>query len=47
MTDAGSAYVEYVRRALRDLDAGQRAIHDVRDLSRGQLRLAVTPTFTA
>ncbi len=29
-----------------DLDAGQRALHDVRDLSRGQLRLAFTPTFT-
>lgn len=46
LTDAGHAYVEYARRALRDLDAGQRAIHDVRDLSRGQLRLAITPTFT-
>jgi hypothetical protein len=30
-----------VRRALWDLDAGQQAIHDVRDLSRGQLRLAM------
>src|ERR1700736_851018 len=45
LTDAGHAYVEYARRALRELDAGQRAIHDVRDLSRGQLRLALTPTF--
>jgi LysR family cyn operon transcriptional activator len=46
LTDAGYAYGEYVRRALRDLDAGQQAIHDVRDLSRGRLRLANTPTFT-
>lgn len=47
MTDAGRAYVAHVRRALQELDAGQRAIHDVRDLSRGLVRLAMTPTFTA
>jgi len=47
VTDAGAAYVEYARRALRELDAGQRAIHDVRDLSRGTLRLLTTPTFTS
>lgn len=46
LTDAGRVYVDYARRALRELDAGQRAIHDVRDLSRGSLRLATTPTFT-
>jgi LysR family cyn operon transcriptional activator len=46
LTDFGSAYIEYARRALLDLEAGQRALHDVRDLSRGQLRLAFTPTFT-
>jgi len=46
-TDAGTAYIEYARRALRELQAGERAIHDVRDLSRGVLRLAMTPTFTA
>lgn len=47
LTDAGEAYLRHARRALQDLDAGRRAIHDVRDLSRGTLRLAVTPTFTA
>jgi LysR family cyn operon transcriptional activator len=47
VTDAGEAYLRHARRALQDLDAGRRAIHDVRDLSRGALRLAVTPTFTA
>ncbi|MCK8678898.1 transcriptional regulator CynR [Streptomyces lichenis] len=47
LTDAGSAYVHYARSALRDLAAGERAVLDVRDLSRGHLRLAVTPTFTA
>jgi LysR family cyn operon transcriptional activator len=46
-TDAGRAYLDHARRALRDLAAGERALHDVRDLSRGHLRLGVTPTFTA
>uniref|UniRef100_UPI000A38A7F6 transcriptional regulator CynR n=1 Tax=Streptomyces carpinensis TaxID=66369 RepID=UPI000A38A7F6 len=47
LTDAGETYARYVRRALRDLAAAQRAVQDVQDLSRGHLRLAVTPTFTA
>jgi LysR family cyn operon transcriptional activator len=46
-TDAGEAYLEYARRALRELEAGQRAIHDVRQLTRGTLRLAMTPSFTS
>lgn len=46
-TDAGAAYIAYARRALRELEAGQRAIHDVRDLARGTLRLAMTPSLTA
>ncbi|WP_030794105.1 transcriptional regulator CynR [Streptomyces sp. NRRL S-920] len=47
LTDAGAAYVHHARHALRDLAAAERAVHDVHDLSRGHLRLAVTPTFTA
>ncbi|MFI2641837.1 transcriptional regulator CynR [Streptomyces sp. NPDC018610] len=47
LTDAGETYARHARRALRDLAAGQRALRDVQDLSRGHLRLAVTPTFTA
>lgn len=47
LTDAGATYADYARRALRNLAAGERAVLDVRDLSRGHLRLAVTPTFTA
>lgn len=31
-TDAGAAYIGYARRALRELEAGERAVHDVRDL---------------
>ncbi|KOV60483.1 transcriptional regulator CynR [Streptomyces sp. MMG1121] len=47
LTDAGAVYADHARRALRDLAAAERAVHDVQDLSRGHLRLAVTPTFTA
>ncbi|OPK11796.1 MULTISPECIES: transcriptional regulator CynR [Pseudomonas] len=46
-TDAGQAYIECARRVLVELEAGKRALHDVRDLSRGTLRLAMTPTFMA
>jgi LysR family cyn operon transcriptional activator len=46
-TDAGRAYIECARRVLVELAAGKRALHDVKDLSRGTLRLAMTPTFMA
>lgn len=46
LTDTGLAYTHYARRALLDLEAGKRALHDVQDLSRGTLRLGMTPTFT-
>ncbi|MGI5447391.1 transcriptional regulator CynR [Streptomyces sp. CA-243310] len=47
LTDAGEAYAHYARRALHEVAAAERAVEDVADLSRGHLRLAVTPTFTA
>ncbi|MFC5723937.1 transcriptional regulator CynR [Streptomyces gamaensis] len=47
LTDAGETYARHARRALRDLAAAERAVHDLQDLSRGHLRLATTPTFTA
>lgn len=47
LTDAGEVYARFARLALKDLEAGERAIHDVGDLSEGSLRLAITPTFTA
>ena len=47
LTDAGAAYADRARCALRELAAAERAIEDVRDLSRGHLRLGITPTFTA
>lgn len=46
LTDAGEAYLVYARRAIQDLEAGRRAIHDVGELTRGNLRLGMTPTFT-
>lgn len=46
LTDAGAAYAHYARLALRELAAGERAVLDVRDLSRGHVRVGVTPTFT-
>jgi len=45
-TDAGQAYIEHARRALREFEAGRRAIRDVESLETGTLRLAFTPTFT-
>ena len=47
LTDAGEVFLQYARQAFQLLDEGQRAIHDVEDLSRGSLRIAVTPTFTS
>jgi LysR family transcriptional regulator, cyn operon transcriptional activator len=47
LTDAGAVYQAYARRALLDLEAGKRALHDVQDLSRGALRLGLMPTFTS
>ncbi|MEZ0068370.1 LysR family cyn operon transcriptional activator [Streptacidiphilus sp. MAP12-20] len=46
LTDAGEGFVRYAREALRSLSAAERAVLDVHDLSRGTLRLALTPTFT-
>ncbi len=43
LTDAGEVYLHHARRALGELEAGSRAIHDVQGLSRGSLRLGWTP----
>lgn len=45
LTDAGEVYLQYIRKAFQALNEGKRAIHDIADLSRGSIRLAVTPTF--
>src|SRR3984885_16365621 len=44
-TDVGEVYLQYARKALRELEAGRRAIHDVHNLSRGSLGIARRPTF--
>ncbi|MGU3412101.1 transcriptional regulator CynR [Enterobacteriaceae bacterium C34A] len=46
LTDAGLVFQQHARQALNALEAGARAVHDVEDLSRGHLRLGVTPTYT-
>jgi len=46
LTDHGEVYLRYARRALLELEEARPALHDVGDLSRGSLRVAVTPTFT-
>ena len=43
LTDAGEVYLHHARRAQGELDAGKRAINDVKNLSRGSLRLGWTP----
>ncbi|MFE3289156.1 transcriptional regulator CynR [Rhodococcus sp. NPDC059234] len=47
LTAAGEAYAHHCRLALHELDAGTRAVNDVQDLSRGHLRVAMTPTISA
>lgn len=43
LTAAGEVYLHHARRALGELDAAKRAIHELQDLSRGSLRLGMTP----
>jgi LysR family cyn operon transcriptional activator len=43
LTDAGEVYVRHAYRAVRELEAGRRAINEVKDLSRGTLRVGMTP----
>lgn len=43
LTAAGEVYLHYARRALGELNAATRAIHELQDLSRGSLRLGMTP----
>ena len=43
LTNAGEVYLRHARRALRELDAAKRSLNDLQDLSRGSLRLAMTP----
>jgi LysR family cyn operon transcriptional activator len=43
LTDAGEIYLRHALRAREELAAGRRAINDVKNLSRGSLRVGWTP----
>lgn len=43
LTPAGEVYLHHARRAMKELDTAKRAIHELKDLSRGSLRIAMTP----
>lgn len=43
LTASGEVFVHHARRALDELDTAKRAIHELQDLSRGTLRLGMTP----
>lgn len=43
LTAAGEVYLQHARRALVELNAGSRAIYELHDLTRGSLRLGMTP----
>lgn len=43
LTPAGEIYLHHARRALGELNAAKRAIDDLHDLSRGSLRVGMTP----
>lgn len=43
LTPAGEVYLHHARRAMKELDTAKRAIHELNDLSRGSLRIAMTP----
>jgi LysR family cyn operon transcriptional activator len=45
-TDAGRTYIEHVRRALREVDAGRRAMQDIENVGGGSLRVGFLPLFT-
>ncbi|WP_324290787.1 LysR substrate-binding domain-containing protein [Streptomyces sp. H27-S2] len=47
LTGSGATYVHHARGALRDLATAERAVQDIAGLSRGSVRLALTPTFSA
>jgi LysR family cyn operon transcriptional activator len=45
LTAAGELFLVYAQRALREVESGQRGIHDLEGLLRGKLRIGVTNSF--
>tara|TARA_Y100001935_G_scaffold248411_1_gene245555 strand:+ start:1179 stop:2177 length:999 start_codon:yes stop_codon:yes gene_type:complete len=43
LTDAGQTYLQHARQAYVQMDLGTRAIQDVQNLSRGSIRIGLTP----
>ncbi|MDA8095624.1 MAG: transcriptional regulator CynR [Betaproteobacteria bacterium] len=43
LTAAGEIYLQHARRALVELDTAKRAVHELNDLTRGSIRLGMTP----
>ena len=43
LTSEGEVYLQHARRAVGELETATRAIHELQDLSRGSLRIAMTP----
>jgi LysR family transcriptional regulator, cyn operon transcriptional activator len=43
LTAAGEVYMHHAKRAMGELDVAKRAIHDLQGLTRGVLRLGMTP----
>src|SRR6476659_6009143 len=47
LTESGALFYEYARRALREIEAGQQSINELKGLMRGVLRLGVTYSLSA
>jgi len=43
LTDAGESYIKYAQLAWDNLDSGERAIHDTKNLESGSLHIGLTP----
>ena len=43
LTDAGESYIKYARLAWENLNTGERAIHDTKNLESGSLHVGLTP----
>lgn len=43
LTPSGEVYVSHTQRALKELESATRSVQDLKDLSRGYIRLGMTP----
>lgn len=47
LTEAGETFFDHAQQAVQALQRGKQALNEIADLSRGHLRIALTPTFNA